>query len=941
MSPRVSQIANNNGVGQVVHAMFKHLPAQGVELVEEESQADVVAGHITRGNLKGLDVLHCHGLYWSGDVGSGTYAQWHHNANQQIITAAREARAITVPSEWVAMPFKRDMRINPTVIGHGIEVDDWLPRPNQGYVLWNKNRPGDACNPLPAWELANEGIEVVSTFNAEGKSAPRSMRVIPTPCLHAQMKEWIQAADIYLATTKETFGIGTLEAMACGVPILGYTHGGTLDLVEHGVTGWLVEPGDVPGLLEGLRQIRANRHAYSIAAMKAARAYTWEAAATKYAELYAKVAEEKRSEKRGVSVVITCYNYGQYVGEAIESCLAQRVPADEIIVVDDGSTDDSVEVIERYEQAGKVKGLYGMNRGVAAARNAGIREATQEHIICLDADDKLDSRYIKTLLPVMQKDRTLGVAYAGLALFDEHQGPRPTGFPPEFHWESQAFPHNPPSTCVPCAAMFRRDMWERVGGYQQVWAPGEDAEFWTRGLSAGFNAKRVTDEPLFLYRSHTGSASKTKVYKSIAPAHPWMTDKYYPMAAPSKNPLLVRSYSEPVVSVIIPVGPNHEQYLPDALNSLLAQTCRDWEAIVINDSGEPLNNLTPYPFVRLFDTEGKQGAGKARNIGLEQSRAPLVLFLDADDWLQPDALQRMLQAHVDSDGRYVYSGWLAINGDKVTVDEPPEYSQTEWLYQGQHAVTALIPLEWCKAVGGFDEEIAGWEDWDFFVKLATHGYCGAHVMAPLLSYRQHTGTRRETSLKHKENLLAQFRARYAEYAGGRAMANCCGGGQAGKTIMAAKRSLAGPGGIPMGTENGEATQQNNGAPLQSNYVRLEYTGQRQGSVTYTGNGNRRYRAGNNPNGRYIDVHKDDVDKLLGIGDFRVVQRAPVVEKPTPEPAPKSSKSEAELQAERAAGLLAAKEQALVDLNLAPIMGTPLKPVVTEKPVKAKRGHKRA
>lgn len=941
MSPHVSQIADNNGVGQVVHALFKYLPAQGIELVEKEEQAEVVVGHITKGNLKSIDVLSCHGLYWTGDVDSGNYAQWHHNANRQIIAAAREARAITVPSEWVAMPFKRDMRINPTVIGHGIEADDWLPRHNQGYVLWNKNRPGDACSPLPAWQLAEHGVEVVSTFAPEGARQLDTLRVIGAQSFSA-MKEWVQAADVYLATTKETFGIGTLEAMASGVPILGYAHGGTLDIVEHGITGWLVEPGDIEGLLIGLEQIRANRLAYSTAAMRAARNYSWEAAAAKYAELYRRVAEEKRNRKPGVSVVITCFNYGTFVGEAIGSCLAQRVQPDEIIVVDDGSTDDSRIVIKEYEQAGKIKAIYQENQGVAAARNNGIRAATQEHIVCLDADDRLDPRYIKTLLPVLHRDRALGVAYAGLMLFHE-RGQQTTGFPPEFHWESQALPHNPPSTCIPCAAMFRRDMWERVGGYQQVWAPGEDAEFWTRGLSTGFTAKRVTEEPLFWYRGHSESASRTKAYRSIAPAHPWMEDKQYPMAAPSKSPQLVRSYSEPAVSVIIPVGPKHKALLPDAINSLLAQTCRNWEAIVIDDSNpdeEPSieSVLAPYPFVRLYRTEqAGMGAGRARNMALERARAPLVLFLDADDWLQPDALQRMLQAHIDSDGRYIYSGWIAINGDKSVIDEPPEYSQVEWLYSGQHAVSALIPLEWCKAVGGFDENIVGWEDWDFFVKLAAKGYCGAAVMAPLLAYRQHTGTRRETSLKHKESLLAEFRKRYAEFSGGKEMPGCCGGKAAGQTIMAAKRALMSPGGAP--EEDNAVVVEQQTVPAPDGYVRMEYIGTRQGSVTYHGKNNRTYRAGNNPLGKFHNVHKDDVDKLLSIGEFRIVSR-PVVAQTSAvqstgiQQEPVTQKTEAELQAERASALQRAKEEVMRELELEEV-APEAKPVKVRKPRQAR------
>lgn len=907
ISPQAGQAKDDNGVGRVVLAQHKYLPACGIELVDDVGAADIVAAHITRGALPRVDVLHSHGLYWTGDVDSGAYANWHHNANALILAAAREARAVTVPSEWVAMPFKRDMRITPAVIGHGIEADEWRPRTNQGYVLWNKNRPGDACSPLPAWELAARGADVVSTFGPHDKALPASMRVIGTQS-HRTMKEWIQAAGVYLATTKETFGIGTLEAMASGVPILGYAWGGTLDIVEHGVTGWLVEPGDVDGLMAGLGAIRAERARYSNAAREAAQRHAWQAVMQQYAALYHRIAEEKRREKRGVSIVITNYNYAAYVGDAIESCLAQRVAPDEIIVVDDGSTDNSREVIERY--AGRVTALYGTNQGVAHARNAGIEAATQPFIVCLDADDMLDPRYVKTLLPVMQKDRSLGIAYTGLGMLWEDGRETKAEWPPEFSWETQAQPTNPPSNCIPCAAMFRRDMWQRAGGYQQQWAPGEDAEFWLRGLSLGYGAKRVTEEPLFRYRLHGGSASRTKTYKALDRNHPWLNDKQYPMAAPAKKPPLVRSYDAPAVSVIIPVGPNHEQLLPDALDSLLSQTCRGWEAIVINDTGRDISKtLAPYPFVTLISTKGKEGAGKARNLGLEAARAPLVLFLDADDWLLPTALDKMLRAHTES-GHYVYTGWATVkaNGD-IEPSTAPAYSQEAWLYRGQHAVTALVPLEWCKAVGGFDEQVVGWEDWDFFCKLAINGYCGEAIEEPLLVYRLNTGQRRIDSFDHKEELLTLLRERYHDYGTGvKEMAGCCGDSPAGKTILAARHTLRGV--TAMADEAPPTEGKLDGVPVTSDKVRMEFIGTREGAVTYAGNSGRAYRAGRNMSHRFIDVHKDDVSKLEGLGLFRVVRR-PIpakAEEVKAEPAPLT-------QEDKASAIMEAKAQAQREFNI--------------------------
>lgn len=879
ISPQPSQTKDDNGVGRVVLAQHRYLPEHGIELVGSVEQAEVVVAHIIKGTLPYVDALCCHGAYWTGDVDSGEYTSWHHNANAMILATAREARAITVPSTWVAMPFKRDMRITPTVIGHGIEANDWQPRPNQGYVLWNKNRAADACSPLPVWELASRGVDVVSTFATpqEGKAAPKTLRVIGTQP-HAIMKEWIQAADVYLATTKETFGIGTLEAMASGVPILGYAWGGTLDIVEHGVTGWLVEPGDIDGLLEGLEILRNNRARYSQAAREAAKAHSWQAVMSKYADLFRQVAEEKREEgkRRGVSVVITNYNYGHHVKAAIDSCLAQRVLPDEIIVVDDGSTDHSKAVISSFGD--KIKALYGANQGVAAARNAGIAVATQEHIICLDADDTLDSRYIKTLLPAMQRDRALGVAYTGITLTWENGNRSQAQWPPEFNWESQAQPTNPPSNCIPCAAMFRKDMWRRAGGYVQHWAPGEDTEFFTRGLSTGFNAKRVTEEGLFNYRLHGGSASRTKTYKAIDSGHPWLRDKHFPMAAPAKNPPLVRSYSAPAVSVIIPVGPGHERLLTQALDSLLAQTCRNWEAVVINDSGSDLDDiLTPYPFVTLVETTGKNGAGKARNLGIESAKAALVLFLDADDWLLPNALEKMLKKHAKT-GDYVYSGWIILDDEGEHPVKAPAYNQEGWLdkeqHKGKHAVTALIPTEWCKAVGGFDETMAGWEDWDFFIKLAINGYCGTPVPDSLLVYRLHAGTRRRESFQQKAKLLALLDERYSEYRTGAKTMCGCGSNGASKTIIAARKALTGVAIMANEqTEISQASEPEAVTPPQSNYVRLEYIGAKDGAVTYAGGGGRSYRAGRNPANRFVDVHKDDVEKLANLSVFRVVQRS--------------------------------------------------------------------
>jgi hypothetical protein len=209
---------------------------------------------------------------------------------------------VTVPSTWVAEPFKRDMRIEPTVIGHGVDCDLWQPaaadRPF--YALWAKNRSSDVCDPSPAVALASWGIDVISTFAPHGVSTlPPNLRVIGSQP-HATMRELVRHAGVYLATTRETFGIGTLEALASGVPVLGYDYGGTADLVEHQVSGYLVAPGDVDGLLAGLDWLKQHPEV-GAQARKRATAYSWDRVAARYADLYHQVAERRRSERHGVT----------------------------------------------------------------------------------------------------------------------------------------------------------------------------------------------------------------------------------------------------------------------------------------------------------------------------------------------------------------------------------------------------------------------------------------------------------------------------------------------------------------------------------------------------------------------------------------------------------------------------------------------------------------
>jgi glycosyltransferase involved in cell wall biosynthesis len=705
--------------------------------------------------------------------------------------------------------------------------------------------------------LAKRGIQVVSTYGPEGVTWPQTLMVIGKQDAVC-MRDFVMQASVYLSTTKETFGIGTLEAMACGVPVVGWDYGGTSQIVTSGYDGILVKPGDYDALEAAVHEAKRRRIDFGKNARETARRYDWSNVIRQYARLYEMVLAQKRNEQHGVSVIVTNYNYGAFVGEAIKSVMLQTRPADEIIVVDDGSTDESPRIILATLQATqpnqKCQFITQANQGVAAARTAGIAASSQPYLVCLDADDRLAPEFIETLLPVIDARRDLGIVYSGITMFNDTDSWHNDGWPPPFDWDGQTMPHNPPSNCIPAACMFRKDMWYRAGPHRQEYAPGEDAEFWTRGLSVGFTAQRVTDAGLFWYRLHGESASRVKKYKAIDDRLPWMRDKQYPFAAPAKvTP--VRSYSDPKVSVIIPVGPGHENTVIDAIESLLAQTMREWECVVVDDtgldSGLGMYLLGRYPFAKvLLNQQAPGGPGLARNAGLEQAAAPLVVYLDADDMLVPTALEEMLIAHVNSGGRYIYTDTLRLSkdGTQETI-KAADYKQHIWRDDGLHSVTALIPIEWARATR-FNPKLKTWEEGDFYTRMAIAGYCGQHLERPLLIWRDWTGTRHAASKAKRAAAL-----RHQKQFEGVEMGSCCGG-DGGAAIIAAKEALSG--------------MTIKAAPINTGLVRMEFIGDQFGPITFFGSKGKEYRGGKEIENHFAEVLAEDVKRLELSGKWQVV-----------------------------------------------------------------------
>jgi hypothetical protein len=129
------------------------LPEHDIEVIDDPMQADVVNIHAgTLVNTYAPIVQSCHGYYWTGDF---HWDQMYWEYNSAVIEASRRAVEITVPAEWVAVPIRRDMRMSPHIIQHGIDFEKFEPaRERHDYVLWAKPRVDVVSDPAPVNELA-------------------------------------------------------------------------------------------------------------------------------------------------------------------------------------------------------------------------------------------------------------------------------------------------------------------------------------------------------------------------------------------------------------------------------------------------------------------------------------------------------------------------------------------------------------------------------------------------------------------------------------------------------------------------------------------------------------------------------------------------------------------------------------------------------------------
>lgn len=232
------------------------------------------------------------------------------------------------------------------------------------------------------------------------------------------------------------------------------------------------------------------------------------------------MSDAARTVNRDVTVVVTCFNYGEFLQESVGSALAQDGGSPRVIVVDDGSTEAStLTALEHLPP--EVTVIRQENAGLSAARNTGVRASDTPYFMVLDADDRLAPDALLTLKPPLEADPTLGFTYGITEFFDEWSGEMTM---PPYDPYRLLYRHTIGSTCLA-----RREVFDTNGGYDPVFRGFEDWEFWLNALEHGWEGRQVR-KVTFFYRRH-GSTMLSGARRDYRTWYRRLREKHRPLYA--------------------------------------------------------------------------------------------------------------------------------------------------------------------------------------------------------------------------------------------------------------------------------------------------------------------------------------------------------------------------------------------------------------------------
>ncbi len=205
-----------------------------------------------------------------------------------------------------------------------------------------------------------------------------------------------------------------------------------------------------------------------------------------------------------VTVYITNHNYGRFIEKSIQSVLKQSLQDFELIIIDDGSTDDSIGIIETYKSLENVSIIYQKNKGLNITNNIALRVSKGKYIVRLDADDYFDENALLLLSNEMERNEEIGLVFPDYYLIDENDNV--IGLERRHQFEEDVILFDQPAHGA--CTMIRKNYLQELGGYDESFTCQDGYDLWLKFINQ-HKVKNI-NTPLFYYRQHGSNLTKNE-----------------------------------------------------------------------------------------------------------------------------------------------------------------------------------------------------------------------------------------------------------------------------------------------------------------------------------------------------------------------------------------------------------------------------------------------
>jgi GT2 family glycosyltransferase/radical SAM superfamily enzyme YgiQ (UPF0313 family)/SAM-dependent methyltransferase len=479
-----------------------------------------------------------------------------------------------------------------------------------------------------------------------------------------------------------------------------------------------------------------------------------------------------------ISVVMSVYNGAAHLEEAVTSILQQTYANFEFIIVNDGSTDATGEILQKFDDC-RIRMISNpANLGLTKSLNIGINAARGEYIARMDADDLSLPHRLERQLEFLEKSPDCAVVGSAYYQIDDQGRIRSLIEVLTADADLRAglrrqnwFGHG--------SVMLRRQALLQVGGYDEEFAYAQDYDLWLR-LSEQFQIANL-EEPLYCWRATASCLSLNKnqeqeyfagLARQRAEARENRQETEVQETTASEGPL---------VSVIVPTY-NRPDMLAATLESILNQTYQRLEIIVVNDCGLEVENIAGWlnrqGNITYVRHACNRGLAAARNTGIKLARGKYLAYLDDDDLFYPDHLETLVTALEGSRFRVAYTDAHRAHQEKkhgryatVALDLPfsHDFHRDSLLVANQFPVLCLMHDKAClEEAGTFDESLTTHEDWDLWIRLALQeDFLHIKKITGEFSWREDGSTMTSSKTPDFVRTMQIIHARYAPHLEGK------------------------------------------------------------------------------------------------------------------------------------------------------------------------------